>query len=270
VENYISGDKNQVVRRQKMMDLLQDREEIRVLDMSNLFHVSPVTIRKDFEMLENWGMIKRSHGSAHKISATQQRLNSKDRRQYRSKEKAEVARIAAKLVGEGDSVLLNVGSTSAYLCDELKKKSNIIIITNAFHLFEDLVNCRNIVTFFLGGRVDLDMQITVGSDVIEQMAKYKVDKLFLGMDGVDVVAGATSYNHAEDEIMQQMITQAKQKYLIVDDYKIGRVAFAHIADLTAFDGIITNYVARLKPEYQAIRELGVEVIFERDDSKGEA
>ena len=88
--------------------------------------------------------------------------------------------------------------------------------------------------------------------------------LFLGMDGVDAVAGATSYNHIEDEIMRQMIAQAKHKYLIVDDFKIGREAFAHIADLTAFDGVITNYVPRLEERYQAIRDLGVKVIFDED------
>ena len=122
----------------------------------------------------------------------------------------------------------------------------------------------NIVTFFLGGRVDHDMQITVGGDVIEQMGRYKIDKLFLGMDGVDAVAGATSFNHVEDEIMCKMISQAKQKYLIVDDFKIGRQAFAHIADLTVFDGIITNYIPRLEEHYNAIRALGVNLIFAED------
>lgn len=269
METYISGDKNQVVRRKEMLSMLQDREEIRVLDMSELFHVSPLTIRKDLEMLESRGLVKRIHGGAQKISLAQQRNSIEDRRQYRREEKIQVARTAAKLVGDGDSILLNVGSTSAYLCDELKKKTNIIIITNAFHLFRELINCKDIVTFFLGGRVDHDMQITVGRDVIEQMSKYKVDKLFLGMDGVDVEAGATSYNHAEDEIMQQMITQAKHKYIIVDDHKIGKVAFAHIADLIAFDGIITNYVPRLEQQYEAIRKLGVKLIFEQDNQINE-
>ena len=66
--------------------------------------------------------------------------------------------------------------------------------------------------------------------------------------------------------MSQMIHQAKQKYLIVDDFKIGRQAFAHIADLTAFDGIITNYVPRLEKQYEKIRKLGVKLIFEYDET----
>ena len=81
---------------------------------------------------------------------------------------------------------------------------------------------------------------------------------------VDAVAGATSYNHIEDEIMCKMIAQAKQKYLVVDDFKIGKEAFAHIADLTAFDGVITNYVPRLEEHYQAIRDLGVKIIFDEE------
>ena len=264
MDEFITGDKNQVVRRKEIMALLQEREEIKVQELCALFDVSPVTIRKDFKILEKRGLIKRVHGGAHRVSQIRQRLDSEERRMYRSEEKKIVAKAAAKLINEGDSILLNVGSTSAFLCDEIKKKKNIIVITNALHIFADLVNCRNITTFFLGGRVDHDMQITVGGDVIEQMARYKVDKLFLGMDGVDAVAGATSYNHIEDEIMRKMIAQAKQKYLIVDDFKIGKEVFAHIADLTAFDGIITNYVSRLEEHYKVIRDLGIEVIFDED------
>jgi len=264
IDDFISGDKNQVVRRKEIMNLLQDRDNIKVLELCEMFDVSPVTIRKDFEILEKRGLIKRVHGGAQKVLQIQQLFNSEERRMYRSEEKKIVARAAAKLINEGDSILLNVGSTSAFLCDEIKHKKNIIVITNALHLFADLVNCKNITTFFLGGRVDHDMQITVGGDVVEQMARYKVDKLFLGMDGVDAVAGATSYNHIEDEIMRQMIAQAKQKYLIVDDFKIGREAFAHIADLAAFDGVITNYVPWLEECYKAISALGVKVIFDEE------
>ena len=264
IDDFISGDKNQVVRRKEIMNLLQDRDEVKVLELCEMFDVSAVTIRKDFEILEKRGLIKRVHGGAHKVSLIQQRLNSEERRMYRSEEKKIVARAAAKLINEGDSILLNVGSTSAFLCDEIKHKKNIIVITNALHIFADLVTCKNITTFFLGGRVDHDMQITVGGDTIEQLGRYKVDKLFLGMDGVDAAAGATSFNHIEDEIMCKMINQAKQRYLIVDDFKIGRVAFAHIADLADFDGVITNYVPRLEDRYQAIRDLGVKVIFSED------
>ena len=266
MEEFISGDKNQVVRRKEIMNMLHDADEVRVQELSDLFQVSPVTIRKDLDMLESRGLVRRTHGGAQKVSQRQMKLNNEDRCQVRSREKIEVARVAAKFVNEGDSVLLNVGSTSAFLCDELKRKQNIIVITNALHIFEDLVNSKNITTFFLGGRVDHDMQITVGGDVVEQLTRYKVDKLFLGMDGVDPVAGATSNNHVEDEIMSQMIHQAKQKYLIVDDFKIGRQAFAHIADLTAFDGIITNYVPRLEKQYEKIRKLGVKLIFEYDET----
>lgn len=262
MEEFITGDKNQISRRKEIIELLQDDEIITVAQLSDRFDVSPVTIRKDLDMLENRGLLKRVHGGAQKVTPLQQQLSCEGRRQYRSKEKMEVARIAAKYINDGDSVILNVGSTSAFVCDELKNKNNLLLITNALHLFVELVDCRNITTVFLGGRIDNDMQITVGQEVIEQLMKYRADKLLLGMDGVDAVAGATSYNYIESSIMQQMIAQAKEKYLIVDDFKIGRVAFSHIADLTAFDGVITNYVEKHEKQYAAMRKLGVKVITE--------
>jgi uncharacterized protein (UPF0262 family) len=117
--------------------------------------------------------------------------------------------------------------------------------------FSTLFFIVKVVLMFIGIGMDTD-----GMDALDA----DVDGLD-AMDGVDAVAGATSFNHVEDEIMCKMISQAKQKYLIVDDFKIGREVFAHIADLTAFDGIITNYLPRLEEHYQAIRDLGVEVIF---------
>ena len=126
MDEFIIGDKNQVARRKEIMSLLQERDEIKVQELSALFKVSPVTIRKDFEILEKRGLIKRVHGGARRVSQIRQRLDSEERRMYRSEEKKIVAKAAAKLINEGDSVLLNVGSTSAFLCDEIKCKKNHI------------------------------------------------------------------------------------------------------------------------------------------------
>ena len=153
-----------------------------------------------------------------------------------------------------------MGSTCAYICDELKQKRSLIVITNALHILNALAVNPNITTFFLGGRFDPEMQITVGDDVSEQLSKYKVNKLIMGMDGVDIAGGVTSYNHVEDAIMRQMIAQADQKILVVDDSKIGKVTFAHIAELNDFDILVTNATEEKAPILEEMRQIGLRVI----------
>ena len=256
----ITGDKNQVIRRKAILELLDADGTLSVNELSERFNVSSVTIRKDLENLQNSGLVVRKHGRAVKVNADNSKPDYEARMNINSEKKRRIAKAALQLIDEGDSIIMNVGSTSAYLCEELKNKNDITVVTNAVTLAKTLLNYENVTTFLLGGRVDRNMQIAVGEDTLEQLMKYNVNKLFMGMDGVDVKAGATSYNHREDSIMHQMIAQSKEKYLIVDDSKFGRAALVHVADLSDFDAIITNYEARNEKCYADIRALGVRVI----------
>ncbi len=254
------GDNKRIARRMAIIELLDAEKPIKVIELSKKFNISPVTVRKDLDMLENEGIVKRIHGGAVKVIETHGGVDYNSRIKIYSSEKKRIAKAAADLVQDGESVILNVGSTSTFVCDELKNKNHLIVITNALHLLKELADCKNITTFFMGGRFDIDMQITVGEDVIDQLTKYKADKLILGIDGINIAAGITSYNHVEDSIMRQMITQAKERILIADHSKIGKVTFAHIADLTDFNTLITDYVEENESQYDNIRALGLQVI----------
>ena len=256
----ITGDKNQIVRRKAIIDSLDVDESISVAELSDRFSVSSVTIRKDLEELQNSGLIVRKHGGAVKVPVGHSSPDYEARMRINSEKKRRIAKAALEQIDEGDSIMMNVGSTSAYLCEELRNRNNITVVTNAVTLAKTLLNYENVTTFLLGGRVDRNMQIAVGEDTLEQMSKYNVDKLFMGMDGIDVRSGATSYNHREDSIMHQMIAQSREKYLIADDSKFGRAALVHVADLSEFDAIVTNYDARNEKCYAEIRALGVRVI----------
>ena len=156
---------------------------------------------------------------------------------------------------------LNVGTTCLYVCEALKSKRNITVVTNSISILNSLLNTPSITVIFLGGIVNSDMQITTGDDVVDQLAKYTADKLFLGMDGVDAEMGATTYNHIEDAIIRQMIQHAKEKILVVDDSKIGKVTFARVAHLSDFDAIITNQNEEKAQEMEKIAAMGVRVIY---------
>lgn len=248
-------------RRNKIRELLEKHKTVRVSELSSSLNTSVVTIRKDLEEMEKEGILTRVHGGAIKNNLPQQEEPSPIDRNIKNLDaKMAIAAAAADLVQDGESLFINVGSTCSCVFHELKHKKNLIIITNSLELFNEISTYNHITLFFLGGRFDNNMKITVGDDVLCQLSKYTADKLILGMDGIDPIAGATSFNHTEDQIMHQMIAQAHEKILVVDDSKIGKIAFAHIADLNKFDILITNYNEDNVQILKEIERLGVRVI----------
>ena len=255
-ESVINGKHS---RRETILALIEKDGKVNVADLCERLNTSAVTIRKDLDELEHDGLARRIHGGAISMRNARPETNYFERMSIKHAEKLLIARATAELVSDGNSIILNAGSTSAYVLDELKNKHGISIITNSLTFASSLATCANITTFFLGGKV-VNTGVTIGDSVIEQLSKYTADKLIMGMDGVDPRTGATSYNHVEDYILPKMIARAKEKILVVDDSKIGRSTLVRIADLSAFDIIVTNYTEGNKHILHEIEQLGVRVI----------
>lgn len=246
------AEKSQITRKNHILELINKNGYVKVSDLSATLNASAVTIRKDLEKMESEGLLVRTHGGAKGIESV--------RYENHQQEKQAIAAAAAALVNDGDFIFINSGSTCLYVCEALKAKKNLTVVTNSVQILTCLIGCASITTFFLGGKVDTDMQITTGDDAAEQLSRYVADKVFLGMDGVDAAMGATTYNHTEEAIMRQMLQQAKEKILIADHSKIGRVTFARIAALTEFDTLITNRTEENAVELAKIRAMGMKVI----------
>jgi DeoR/GlpR family transcriptional regulator of sugar metabolism len=257
-ENIIES--TPAARRSCILNSLNETGEIRVTHLSRKLNASVVTIRKDLDMLEKEGLLERVHGGAVKNSRVQYNASFLSRMDLKKTEKKAIAAAAANLVSDGDSIIINVGSTSMYVTQALKDKKKLIVITNALSIFNEIAYYKDTTCFFLGGRFDQNMMHTYGDDTIEQLSKYNADKLFIGMDGIDIEAGATTYNHVEEKVMHMMMERSKEKILIVDDTKIKRVSFAYISPLSSFDKIITNFVSKHKEFYKELEDLGLEVI----------
>lgn len=248
-------------RRAAIMEQLRRDGSIRVVDLSQKYNISGVTIRKDLIYLESAGLLKRVHGGATLQHAAAREFDYFGRRDINREQKMAVAKAAAALLEDGDSVVINVGSTTSFVVDELKNSDKeLLVITNVFSIVEQLQNSEKVTTFFLGGRVDQEHQITVGDSVIEQLSRYSIDKLIMGTDGVDPVHGVTSYNHAEDYIMHQMIAQSKVRILVADGSKIGCASFVRLADASAFDIIVTNQVDEKAEIIREFERKGIQVI----------
>lgn len=249
--------KNSSLRRDRILEALEKSGFVKVSDLCSNLNTSAVTIRKDLEYLESQGHLIRVHGGAKLISLP----SAIKRTTTKELEKKAIAKAAASMVKDGDFIIINVGTTCYYVCEALKGKKNLTVVTNSVAIVNIFMNTPSITVILLGGILNRDMEITVGEDVIEQLGKYTADKLFLGMDGVDAEMGATTYNHVEDTLMRQMMLRSKKRILVVDDSKIGKVTFARVANLSDIDTIITNYNEDNIEEIEKISALGPKIIY---------
>lgn len=250
-------------RKQVILDMLKRDKQIYVSDLSQVFDVSSVTIRKDLQSLEEQGLLKRIHGGATTPSDSKTSVEStlEELQHLRTTEKRAIARRAYELVNDGEALLLDASTTTrelAYLLREGDKK-NLTVITPALQIALDLAFCDHIQVIQLGGIVRRSLLTTMGPMTISSLNCIHVDKAFIGANGIDPVAGISTQNLLECEVKRHVLEASTRSYVLADSSKMGCVALGIIAPLNQVDCIITDSLVT-PALVSAIEAVGVDVI----------
>jgi DeoR family fructose operon transcriptional repressor len=245
-------------RRNKIIELINKESKVKVINLSKLFGISEVTIRNDLSELENAGVLERIRGGAISTSKAYYNMSLHERLKENEQEKKIIAVEAASMVSDGDTVIINSGTTTLLTSLELKSVKNLTIVTNSLSIAREVGHYKNFHVILLGGSLNPQYQFTYGDDTISQLKRYRADKLILSADGVSVDEGITTYHHLEAEVNRQMIVRANKTIVVADYSKIGRESFMHIESLDSVDVLITNQNAN-QQEIQSIREKGIEI-----------
>ena len=144
-------------RKTAILEILNEDGEVRVADLSDKLQSSMVTIRKYLDELGKEGLVERVHGGAKKNYRLQQNVLLSERMNFHKEEKKKIAEAASDLINDGDSIIVNVGSTSLYVAQQLSKKKNLIVITNALQIVNEITCYKNITTIMLGWKFDHEM-----------------------------------------------------------------------------------------------------------------
>jgi DeoR family fructose operon transcriptional repressor len=214
-------------RKQRILAALHQKPAVRVSDLGRALRVSAASIRRDLADLERSGLLKRAHGGAvsARMAALEPSLAEKED-QYQA-EKAAIARLAATLVRQGDTIFLDAGSTTRQIARELRHRRGITIVTNALNIAWELASSE-IELVVTGGQVRRGILSHVGPLADHAIAAVHVDKLFLGANGVDLEKGVTTPNLLEAQTKRAMVEHASEVILVADHSKFGRVAFGRI------------------------------------------
>ena len=245
-------------RRRAILDMMQHDGRVLVADLAEQFQTSQVTIRKDLEILHVRGLVHRTHGGA--LPMRQGALEDPTLREkaklYR-KEKLAIAIAAARLVAEGQVVILDSGTTTTEIARVLRNFKNLTIITNAVNIAAELAN-SSLEIILTGGTVRKNSFSLVGPIAEETLRRLSADILFLGVDGFDVQYGLSTPNLQEAKVNRVMVEIAKRTVATCDSSKFGRRSLSLIVEPSALHHVITDHGIR-KADMKALKRAGIEV-----------
>ena len=245
-------------RRECIKDMLNSAGFVNVQELVNRFQVSSETIRRDLEYLEKEGVLKRIHGGAVSVRPHANESAYHTRQQEHTSEKQAIARAAAELVCDGDTVLIAPGTTALEVAGCLKSRKGLTVITNSLPVTMELANCPNINLFCLGGHVRGDDFSTAGITAVENLGIFNVAKLIIGIGGITPERGLTDYRMDESALLRTFIEKADCVIGIADHSKFGVVSVYNICPADKLSHLITDSgtpVELCKP----FREMGVQV-----------
>lgn len=227
-------------RKQKILEILKERDSVRVTNLSRLFGVSEVTVRAYLEDLEKKGLLSRVHGGAVSSYKPYYSMNLAQRLETNQKAKVDIAERILPLIQPNDTIMLNSGTTTLLAFRRFPADYNLSIVTNSVSIALEAAGNPNYNVILVGGSVNTKYQFTYGSDAIAQLKKYHADKLILSVDGIDAHYGFSTYYDKEAAIDAVMIEQSGCCIVAADHSKFGHTAFTKISDLSVADYIVTN------------------------------
>ena len=232
--------KSTVQRRARILDIINSKGQVNIYDLSKLFSVSDVTIRKDLDNLEKKNMLIRARGGALKAMRVGIDYEFSDKKKKFFKEKQLIGKLAAGLIEDNDTILLDSGTTILEVARNLTMFKDLTVITNAINIAALLGEYDNLRILVPGGYLRKKSFSLIGAQSDESFRKYYCDKLFLAVDGFDIDYGLSTPNPEEAHLNRTMIKMSKQLIVVTDSSKFQRKSLAFICPLESVDVVVTD------------------------------
>ncbi|BBE75569.1 MULTISPECIES: DeoR/GlpR family DNA-binding transcription regulator [Phytobacter] len=254
---------NSFERRNKIVDLVNAQGSVLVIDLSNTFGISEVTIRADLRLLEEKGLVTRFHGGAakpgtHMMESDNQEVTLEDRYKLASDPKKRIAQAATGMIAEGMTVILDSGSTTMLIAEALAKKSNITVITNSLPAAFTLSDNKDITLVVCGGTVRHKTHSMHGTIAERSLQGISADLMFVGADGIDTTNGITTFNEGYS-ISGVMAAAAHKVVAVLDASKFNRRGFNQVLPMDKIDCVITDEGISEKDKV-ALNKMGKDVM----------
>ena len=248
-----------VQRRREIISYLEKNHTAYTAALCEDLHVSAMTIRRDFDYLARQGLVTLLRGGA-ALNRGAAVLHSLHLRQTRQpEEKRRIAGYCAEMVQEGESVFIDCGSTAECIAAALERKQNITVLTTSLDAAQILSGVRDIRFIMVPGVFVPALRGFTGQLTVDFMERFRIDRMFLGANGVDTAYGLTSPDYMDAETKRAMLSQARQVIVAADHTKIGSTYFEIIAAPSRLDLLVTDSGLE-QQQADGFREKGLPVV----------
>lgn len=227
-------------RRKTILEELKKNKKVIVSELSRTFGVSEETIRRDLEKLEREGLAVKSYGGATLNETANVDLPFRVRKNENILEKQCIAQLVENLVNDGDTLMLDASSTVGFIARQLKKKKNLVVITNSIEIVIDAMKWKEWQVLSTGGNVSEGSYAMSGEQTDRMLEQYYVDYAIISCKGIDMEYGVMDADEAHARNKDTMRRRARRKILAIDHTKFGRKAFTRVCGFDGIEVIVTD------------------------------
>lgn len=228
-------------RRQSLLTILRQHPGLRIPDLARMLSVSEGTVRNDLNALEDEGKLMRVHGGAVLYDQDQFQNNSFMRRYNQHVDaKLAIAREAAVLVKDGDSIFLDASSTAYYLACALSERNKLRVMTNGFEVSRELAKNTSNTVILIGGVVNNDSFSVTGLLSEQIIAEMRTEKAYFSCSGFSVERGMTEVHLDEAQIKRKAVESSQQVFALIVSAKFGKEDLTHFVRPDRIDHLFTD------------------------------
>lgn len=242
----------------QILKLFEEQDFLSVQKLSELLGVSPMTIRRDLDEMENRKLVRRLHGGVIAIKTQNNEPKYLERASIQVEEKKRIAKEASKLIVDNSVIAIDSGSTCLELVKLLKDRK-LTVVTTSFRVMEGLLYSDGVKVVVPCGTLRPHEGAIMGPETVDYLSKLHIDQFFMGIGGVDSNADITDYSLEDVAVKKMLISNSSKVIMLADSSKFNRVTFVRICSASDIDILITeeNPVGKLN-EY--LQRSGVSII----------
>ena len=250
-----------IERRNEILTKLQEDKRVVVSDLSQIYHVTEETIRRDLEKLEKEGLAKKTYGGAVLNDSFYIDLPYTVRKKANVLSKQQIAERIVSRIEDGAHIMLDASSTALFVAKQLKDRKNLTIITNSIEILLEISDRSGWNILCTGGALKEGGLALVGYQAERMLSSFHVDYAIFSSKGIDIENGIMDSNENDAQMKRLMSKAAKERILVVDYTKFEKISFVKVCEWTDIDLLVTDK----EPEErwkQALTSFQVELIYE--------
>ncbi len=229
-----------IERRREILARMRMDGKVIVSELARDFEVTEETIRRDLDRLDKEGLVSKTYGGAVAKQTSTLDLPYNVRESVNVEQKQLIAEKVARLIQDGERVMLDSSSTALYVVRKLKDKRNLTIITNSVKILIELADKSDWTVLSTGGVLKQNALSLGGSSAEKMIHSYHVDTAVCSCKGLDMQLGVMDSNEQDCLIKQAMLESAERRILALDAEKFDKKSFVKVCGAQSVDVLVTD------------------------------